>query len=155
MPYDLTTKATWTYDNGTLTHVASQQSVEIDIAANPALHLILSAQHWKNLGPKDVYSDDPADWVERDIKWNRATEDPPVLQIEQNIGQGDYVDYTVYLLEDSPGFAELATEMTAQINTLRTRAYTKADTRALVENIILAFQKLKLIPGDDSTLGDQ
>ena len=148
MSIDLNALATWAYDAGTLTHVASQQSVTIDIAANPALHLILSAPQWKNLGSKTVYSENPADWLERKIKWTRASEDPPVLQIEQNIGAGDYADYTVYLLEDSPGYSELAIEMRDQFNTLRTRAYTKADTIALMKNFILAFQKLGLIDSD-------
>ena len=148
MSVDVNTLATWSYDTGTLTNIPTAQSVTIDIAANPALHLILTAAHWLNLGPKDVYSDNPADWIERDIKWTRASEDPPVLQIEQNIGAGDYADYTVYLLEDSPGYSELAIEMRDQFNTLRTRAYTKADTIALVKNFILAFQKLGLIDSD-------
>jgi len=145
---DLNALATWTYDAGTLTHVASQQSVEIDIAANPALHLILSAPHWLNLGPKDVYSSDPADWTERDIKWNRAQEDPPVLQIEQTIGALDYADYTVYLLEDSPGFSELIDTLTNGFNVLRSRPVTKADTRQFLKTLVRLFQKADLIGGD-------
>jgi hypothetical protein len=145
---DLNALATWSYDTGTLTYIPNGSSVVIDISANPALHLILSAPHWKNLGSKTVYSSDPADWKERKIKWNRAGEDPPVLQIEQHIGEADFVDYTVYKLEDSETLSELAAEMTAQFNTLRTRAYTKADTVALMKNFILGLQKLGLIAGD-------
>ena len=37
MAYDLNANATWTYEDGTLTHVASQQSVTIDIAANQGM----------------------------------------------------------------------------------------------------------------------
>ena len=148
MSIDLNALATWTYDAGTLTHVASQQSVIIDIAANPALHLILTAAHWKNLGSKTVYSSDPADWIERDIKWNRAQEDPPVLQIEQNIGEGDHADYTVYLLEDSPGFSELIDTLTNGFNVLRSRPVTKADTRQFLKTLVRLFQKADLIGGD-------
>ena len=148
MSIDLNALATWTYDSGTLTHVASGNSVTIDISANPALHLILSAPHWKNLGPKDVYSDDPADWVERDIDWSRRLEDPPVIGVEQNIGEADHVDYNVYLLQDAPGYSELAIEMRDQLNTLRARPYTKADVIALVKNFILTFQKLGLVDDD-------
>jgi len=148
---DLNALATWTYDAGTLTHVASGQSVVIDIAANPALHIILSAPQWKNLGSKTVYSENPADWLERKIKWTRASEDPPVLQIEQNIGALDYADYTVYLLEDSPGFSELIDTLTNGFNVLRSRPVTKADTRAFLKTLVRLFQKADLIGGD---LGD-
>ena len=148
MSIDLNALATWTYDAGTLTHVALQQSVEIDIAANPALHIALTAPQWENLGSKTVYSENPADWLERKIKWTRANEDPPVLQIEQNIGALDYVDYTVYLLEDSPGFSELIDTLTNGFNVLRSRPVTKADTRAFVKTLVRLFQKADLIGGD-------
>ena len=151
MSYDLNANSTWTYDAGTLTHVATQQSVVIDIAANPALHLALSdppSPHWKNLGSKTVYSSDPADWLERKIKWTRANEDPPVLQIEQNIGALDYADYTVYLLEDSPGFSELIDTLTNGFNVLRSRPVTKADTRQFLKTLVRLFQKADLIGGD-------
>ena len=151
MSYDLNANATWSYDTGTLTHVATQQSVEIDIAANPALHLALSEPHWKNLGSKTVYSENPADWIERKIKWTRAQEDPPVLQIEQNIGAGDYEDYSVYLLEDSPDFSALIDTLTNGFNVLRSRPVTKADTRQFLKTLVRLFQKADLIGGD---LGD-
>ena len=145
MSIDLNANATWTYDDGTLTHVASQQSVTIDIAANPALHLMLSAPHWKNLGPKDVYSDDPSDWVERSIRWDRATEDPPVLAIEQTIGAGDYRDYTVYLLEDAPDYSDIFETMAAIHNDMRINGSTPAHERAYVKNLVRLMQKAGLI----------
>ncbi len=93
MSIDLNALATWSYDAGTLRKLSAPTGeVTIDISANPALHLALSAPHWKNLGSKTVYSSNPADWVERKIKWNRVSETPPVLQIEKTIGAGDYVN---------------------------------------------------------------
>ena len=140
---------TWTYDGaGTLTHVASQQSVVIDIAANFSLHEILRAPHWKNLGSKEVYSEDPADWLERDIKWNRAQEDPPVLQIEQGIGVGDYVEYTVILLEDAPGYSEILESMAAIQNDGMASGYTKSHERQYIKKIVQLFQLAGLIAGD-------
>ena len=150
MSIDLNANATWTYDAGTLTHVASQQSVEIDIAANPALHLILSAPHWKNLGPKDVYSENPADWQERDIKWNRANEDPPVLQIEQTIGEADYENYTVYLLEDAPVYRDIFDNMAATLNDGVLSGFTRVHIRAFLTDMVTAMQKFGLIGGDDA-----
>ena len=61
MSVDLEALATWSYEAPILTHIQSQQSVEIDLAANVDLHLILSSPHWLNLGSKTDYSDDPAD----------------------------------------------------------------------------------------------
>ena len=152
MSIDLNALATWSYDAGTIRKLSAPTGeVTIDIAANPALHLALSAQHWKNLGSKTVYSSDPAKWLERKIKWNRVNETPPVLQIEKTIGDGDYVNFNVYLLEDSPDFAELVTTLTAGFNVLRTRAATKADTRAFLKTMVRLFQKAGLITGD---LGD-
>ena len=152
MSIDLNALATWSYSNGLLRKLSVPTGeVTIDIAANPALHLALSAQHWKNLGSKTVYSSDPADWLERKIKWNRVTEDPPVLQIEQTIGAGDYVGFNVYLLEDAPDFSELIDTLTNGFNILRARPVTKADTRAFLKVMVRLFQKAGLITGD---LGD-
>ena len=140
---------TWTYDGaGTLTHVASQQSVVIDIAANFSLHEILRAPHWKNLGSKEVYSEDPADWLERDIKWNRAQEDPPVLQIEQEIGAQDYADYTVIELEDAPGYSEILESMAAIDNDGVLNGYTKSHERNYMKKVVQLFQLAGLIAGD-------
>ena len=149
MSIDLNALAEWTYGAGTLTHVASQQSVTIDIAANPALHLILSAPHWKNLGPKDVYSENPADWQERDIRWNRAAEDPPVLRIEKNIGQGNYEEYEVIELEDAPDYSEILQAMTDISNDGRINGYTKSHERQYIKNIVRLFQLAGLIGGED------
>ena len=150
MSIDLNAFATWTYDAGTLTHVASGDSVTIDISANPALHLILSAPHWKNLGPSDVYSSDPADWLERKIKWNRASEDPPVLQIEQTIGEADYENYSVYLLEDAPVYADLFDNMAATLNDGVLDGFTRIHIRAFLEDMVTAMQKFGLIGGGDA-----
>ena len=147
MSIDLNALATWTYDAGTLTNVASQQSVEIDIAANPALHLALSEPHWKNLGSKVQYSLDPAFWLERDIDFSRRLEDPPVIGIEATIGGADHVYYDVYLLEDSPEFASIITDMTAFFN-LRYGTVTKAHTRQYLKGLVRLFQKADLIGGD-------
>ena len=147
MSIDLNALATWTYDTGTLTHVATQQSVEIDIAANPALHLALTAPHWKNLGSKTVYSETPSDWAERDIDFSRRLEDPPVIGVEQTIGGADHVFYSVYLLEDSPEFASIITDMTAFFN-LRYGTVTKAHTRQYLKGLVRLFQKADLIGGD-------
>jgi len=151
MSIDLNALATWSYDDGILTYVASQQSVEIDIAANPALHLILSAQHWKNLGPSDVYSSNPADWLERKIKWNRASEDPPVLQIEQTIGGADFVDYTVYLLEDAPVYRDIFDNMAAALNDGVLNGFTRVHVKALMKDMVTAMQQFGLIGESNGT----
>jgi hypothetical protein len=150
MSIDLNALATWTYDSsGTLTHVASQQSVVIDIAANFSLHEILRAPHWyTDPQYKTDYSEDPADWLERDIKWNRAQEDPPVLQIEQEIGAQDYVDYTVIELEDAPGYSEILESMAAIDNDGVLNGYTKSHERNYVKKVVQLFQLAGLIAGD-------
>ena len=145
MSIDLNALATWSYDTGTLTYLPTSVSVEINIAANPALHTILSAAHWKNLGPKDMYSSDPADWLERKIKWNRASEDPPVLQIEQTIGGADFVDYNVYLLEDAPAYSDLFDHMASVLNDGVLNGYTKVHVRALLKDMVTAMQQFGLI----------
>ena len=159
MSIDLNALATWSYDSGTLTKLSVPTGeVTIDISANPALHLVLGKEHWK-IDPtgtmytlselKANYDLIPEEnWIERKIKWNRTSEDPPVLQIEQHIGEADYVDYNVYLLQDAPGYSELAIEMRDQLNTLRARPYTKADVIALFKNFVLGFQKLGLVDDD-------
>jgi len=146
---NLASLATWSYDTGTLTHIASQQSVVIDIAGNVALHNILSAQHWKNLGSKEVYSSNPADWLERKIKWTRASEDPPVLQIEQTIGGADFVDYTVYLLEDSSGYSEIFDNMADILNDGVLNGFTRVHVKSLMKDMVQAMQKAGLIGGSD------
>ena len=150
MSVDLNALATWTYDGaGTLTHIQSQQSVVIDIAANFSLHEILRAPHWyTDPQYKEVYSDDPDDWIERDIKWNRAQEDPPVLQIEQGIGVGDYVEYTVILLEDAPRYSEILESMAAIQNDGMASGYTKSHERQYIKKIVQLFQLAGLIAGD-------
>ena len=150
MSIDLNALATWTYDAGTLTNVASQQSVEIDIAANPALHLALSEPHWKNLGSKVQYSLDPAFWLERDIDFSRRLEDPPVIGIEATIGGADHVFYSVYLLEDAPEFSALIDSMTTFFEVVRNkqRVFTKADTRQFLKLLVRILQKADLISGD-------
>jgi hypothetical protein len=162
MAYDIVSNATWSYASGTLRKLSAPTGeVTIDIAANPALHLALSAQQWK-IDPtglpltleemKRDYNLIPAEnWIERRIKWNRVTEDPPVLQIEQNIGAADYVDYNVYLLEDAPELSELIETLTNGFNILRARPVTKADTRAFLKVMVRIFQKTGLI---DDDLGD-
>ena len=148
MAYDLISNATWTYSkDGTLTHVPTGTSKVIDITANPALHTMLSARHWKNLGSKTVYSDNPADWVERKIKWNRASEDPPVLSIEQNIGAGDYVDYTVYLLEDAPDYASIFESMANIMNDGVLNGFTKVHIREMEKKRVTLWQKIGLLSG--------
>ena len=145
MSIDLNALATWTYDAGILTYIPTPQSVTINIAANPALHTILSAPHWKNLGPSDVYSSDPDDWLERKIKWNRAQEDPPVLQIEQGIGDADFVNYNVYLLEDAPAYSDLFDNMASTLNDGVLNGYTKVHVRALLKDMVTAMQQFGLI----------
>ena len=147
--------ATWSYASGVLTHTQTSQSVTIDIAANPALHQILSAQHWR-INPtgtgytlaelKADYRLIPeANWVERRIRWNRATEDPPVLAIEQTIGAGDYRDYTVYLLEDAPDYSDIFTTMAAIHNDMRVNGSTPAHERAYMKNVVRLMQKAGII----------
>lgn len=149
MAYDLTANATWSYSDGTLLKLSAPTGeVTIDIAANPALHLALSAQHWKNLGSKTVYSEDQADWLERKIKWNRVTEDPPVLQIEKTIGAGDYVNFNVYLLEDAPDYSDIFETMAAIHNSIRTGGSTPAHERAYVKNLVRLMQKAGLLQGE-------
>ena len=150
MSIDLNSLATWTYDTGTLRKLSAPTGeVTIDIAANPALHTILSASHWLNLGPKDVYSSDPADWVERKIKWNRASEDPPVLQVEQHIGALDYVDYTVYLLEDAPDYKDLFDDIAAIRNDGVLNGYTGTHIKQEMKKQVTILQKAGLIGGGD------
>ena len=145
MSIDLNALATWAYDSGTLTYIPNSTSIVINIAGNPALHTILSAPHWKNLGSKTVYSSDPADWKERKIKWNRASEDPPVLQIEQTIGGADFVNYNVYLLEDAPAYSDLFDNMAATLNDGVLNGYTKVHVRALLKDMVTAMQQFGLI----------
>jgi hypothetical protein len=146
MSIDLNALATWSYDAGTLRKLSAPTGeVTIDISANPALHLALSAPHWKNLGSKTVYSSNPADWVERKIKWNRVSETPPVLQIEKTIGAGDYVNFNVYLLEDSPDYSAIFTTMAEIHNSIRTGGSTPSHERAYVKNLVLLMQKAGLI----------
>jgi len=140
MAYDIAANATWTYESGVITHIASQQSVEIDIAAVPALHMILSAPHWKHLGDKANYSDDPADWVERRLYFNRAQEDPPVVGVEQNIGQGDRVDYAVIELEDSAGFAPILADIATILQHGHNNGFAPAHARQLIKEVVKAFQ---------------
>jgi hypothetical protein len=143
---DLNALATWSYDAGTLRKLSAPTcEVTIDISANPALHLALSAPHWKNLGSKTVYSSNPADWLERKIKWNRVSETPPVLQIEKTIGAGDYVNFSVYLLEDSPDYSAIFTTMAEIHNSIRTGGSTPSYERAYVKNLVLLMQKAGLI----------
>lgn len=150
--------STWSYEAGLLKKLSAPTGqVTIDIAANPALHTILSAQHFK-IDPtgtgytlaqlKADYNLIPqANWIERRIKWNRVTEDPPVLQIEQNIGAADFVDYNVYLLEDAPDYSAIFSNMAAALNDGRTSGYTAAHVRVLMKNMIQAMQKAGLIGG--------
>jgi hypothetical protein len=133
--------ATWTYSDFTLTHVASQQSVTIDVAANIALHEILSAQHWYTPPEfKENYSDDPDDWTERSIRWNRAQEDPPVLGVEQNIGAGDYEDYTVIELEDDASFGPILDDIATILQDGHDGGFSPAHARELLKSVARAFQ---------------
>ena len=147
MSIDLNALATWSYTDGTLRKLSAPTGeVTIDISANPALHLALSAQHWKNLGSTTVYSSNPADWLERKIKWNRVTEDPPVLQIEQTIGAADYKNYNVYPLEDAPDYSELFANMAAALNDGVLNGYTNSHVKTLMKNMVTALQKAGLVP---------
>ena len=149
MSIDLPSLATWSYDGaGELTHIPSQQSVVIDIAANFSLHEILRAQHWATTGSTEVYSDNPNDWIERDIRWNRAQEDPPVLGVEQNIGAQDFVDYTVLLLEDAPGYSDLLQGMADLHNDGVLNGYTKSHIRQIEKKRVQMWQLAGLISGD-------
>ena len=72
MSVDLSALADWSYETPTLTKLSGGGgSVDIDIAANVNLHMILSDQHWETTDRQN-YSNDPADWTERSIRWNRA-----------------------------------------------------------------------------------
>jgi hypothetical protein len=140
MSVDLNALATWTYDVGVLTHVATQQSVEISIAATPELHEILSAPHWKHLGDKTDYSDDPADWVERRLYLNRANEDPPVIGVEQNIGVGDRVDYTVIELDDTAAYGPDLEDIATILQDGHVNGFAKAHSRELIKRVVHLFQ---------------
>lgn len=140
MSIDLNANATWSYESGVLTHIPSSQSVEIDIAAVPQLHLILSAPHWKHLGDPQNYSDDPDDWIERRLYFNRSNEDPPVIGVEQTIGVGDRVDYEVIELEDT---ADFGTELDAIANILNhgvTNGFTGSHARQLIKKVVKILQ---------------
>lgn len=145
MSVDLNALATWTYEVGVITHVASQQSVEIDIAAVPDLHLILSDPHWLNLGDKIDYSDNPADWVERDLRFNRVNEDPPVLGVEQNIGAGDYVDYSVIELEDSATFGPILEDIATVLQDGHDNGFSSSHSRQLLKEVVRALQLANLL----------
>ena len=145
MSIDLNAIATWSYDSGVITHIASQQSVEIDIAAVPALHEILSAPHWKYLGDKTNYSSDPADWIERRLYFNRANEDPPVLGVEQNIGQNDRVDYTVIEIDDNATYAPALEDIATILQDGHDNGFTKAHSRELIKRVVHLFQVGDLI----------
>jgi hypothetical protein len=145
MSVDLNALATWTYENLVLTHVASQQSIEIDVASNVALHQALSALHWKTIGPTDVYSDDPADWTERSIRWNRATEDPPVIGVEQTIGAADYVDYTVIELEDDASFGPILDDIATILQDGHDNGFSSSHSRQLLKEVVRALQLANLL----------
>ena len=138
---------TWTYADGTLTHVGSQQSIDIEISANTQLHLLLSDQHWY-LPPEyrqDYTLADPSDWTERDILWNRASEDPPVLSVERTIGAGDYEVFTVTLLEDAPDFSTLFQDMADLLNDGHANGFTKTHTKRLVKKMVTVLQLAEVI----------
>jgi len=145
MSVDLNALATWTYESGLITHIASQQSVEIDIAAVPSLHLILSAPHWLHLGDKTNYSDNPADWVERRLYFNRAQEDPPVIGVEQNIGEGDRVDYTVIELEDTANFGPILEDIATILQDGHVNGFSPAHSRQLLKEVVRALQTADLL----------
>jgi len=149
MAIDLNALATWSYDNGILMHIPTSTTIEIDIAANEDLHLILEAPHWATTGPTDVYSENPDDWIERKLYYNRTNEDPPVLGVEQTIGQDDRVDYAIILLEDSPGFgASLQTIADTLQDGVDNPPYTRAHARVIVEEIVRIFQQADLLSYD-------
>ena len=147
MSVDIDSLASWTYSDFTLTHVDSQQSITIDVAANLALHEILSAPHWY-LPPefKEDYSlAEESDWVERDIIWARATEDPPVLGIEQTIGAADHVEYTVIELEDDASYGPILQHMADANNDGVANGYTKAHEKSLMRDMVKLLQLADLL----------
>lgn len=144
MAVDLNALATWSYDVGTITHIPSAQSITIDIAANSSLHMILSDQHWETVN-RDVYSSDPADWIERKLYFNRASEDPPVLGVEQNIGQNDRVDYTVIELEDDAEFGPILEDIATILQDGHDNGFTRSHSRQLLKEVVKALQTARLL----------
>jgi len=133
---------TYTYEDFTLTHIGSAQFVTLDIAANLALHEILSAPHWY-LPPEfkaDYNLADESDWVERSIQWNRATEDPPVLSVEQTIGSGNYEVYTVIELEDDASFGPILEDIATILQDGHDAGFSPAHARQLLKEVARAFQ---------------
>ena len=136
-----TPNPTWTYDAGTLTHVGSGQSVEIDIRSCPRLHQLLSAKHWY-LPPElrgDYSQASEDDWVERDIDWSRRTESPPVIGVEVNIGAGDHEHLEVLTLDQAEGYAPALQEIADTLGITRRQA------RDVVLNVIQILQLADLV----------
>jgi hypothetical protein len=145
MSIDLNALADWSYETPTLTKLSGAGgSVDIDIAANVSLHLILSDQHWKTTN-SDVYSSDPADWTERAIRWNRASEDPPVLGVEQTIGAADYVDYTVIELEDDATFGPILEDIATILQDGHDNGFSSSHSRQLLKEVVRALQLANLL----------
>jgi hypothetical protein len=134
--------ATWTYESGVLTHIPTNQSVTIDIAANQRLHELLSAEHWY-LPPefRDDYSQaQESDWIERDLDLSRRNEDPPVLGVEVNIGAADHEYHALVLIEDDASYGPHFQAMADALNDAITNGATKAHARTLAEEILRIFQ---------------
>jgi len=149
MAFDFEANETWRYAAGVLTHVGTGQTYEIDIAANEELHLLLSGPHWLHLGDPQNYSEDPADWVERRLYYNRINEDPKVLGVELTIGQDDREDFTLIPLEDAPGYGE---SLQAIADTLQDGVdnppFARAHARVIVEEIVRMMQRADLLAQD-------
>lgn len=116
MSINLPALATWSYTKGTLTHVASGQSISFDVEANSELHDALATGQWKNKGPRGVYSSNPADWVERKVRFNRATETPPVIGVEKAFESNQFDWYTITEAENLPAGLEYVDDLATLLN---------------------------------------
>jgi len=128
---------TWHYNrNGTLEKLSTPSgTLDFDVSANQALHSILSAPQF-SLPPEyegDYGAADPSDWVERDINWGQAQDDPPVLDIEQIIGAADHAEYTVDTIEDRPARGQLLQDIADEMNDGVSNTFTKAHIRRMAE----------------------
>jgi hypothetical protein len=145
MSIDLDAIADWSYETPTLTKLSGGGgTVDIDVVANFDLHMILSDKHWQTTNT-NVYSSNPADWTERSIRWNRATEDPPVLGVEQTIGAADYVDYTVIELEDDASFGPILDDIATILQDGHDAGFSSSHSRQLLKEVVRALQLANLL----------
>ena len=136
MSIDLNALATWSYDAGLLRKLSAPTAeYKIDIKGNEKVDQALRAQQWLTTGSKQVYSSRAEDWIERRIRWDGITRDPPVIEIEAGINKGDFVKYTIYPTEEAPDYKDILESMAGVLNDGVVKGFTATHVRNLVESL--------------------